>query len=67
MDFDGQVSDDGQNWRTVFEERGYADRRRYERRFPPVPAGRFRLLIHKSASPQYPNAAQIGELELLEH
>ena len=67
VDFDGQVSDDGQTWRTVFEERGYTDSRRYEKRFAPIQSSRFRLLIHRSASPQYVNAAQIGELELLEH
>ena len=67
VDFDGQVSDDGQTWRTVFAERGYSDPRRCERRFTPTSARRFRLLILKSASAQYPNAAQIGELEVLEH
>ena len=31
----------------------------------PVETDTFRLLIRASANPQYPNAAQVGEIELL--
>ena len=31
----------------------------------PVQTDTFRLVIRASANPQYPNAAQVGEIELL--
>jgi hypothetical protein len=65
VDFDCQVSADGQAWTTVAGERGYADRRGYEAKLAPVTAKHFRLLILKSASRQWPDAAQVTEIELL--
>jgi ADP-ribosylglycohydrolase len=65
VDFDGEVSTDGQTWTKVFEERGYQDSRRYEKSFAPVQARFFRLTIRRSASDRWPDAAQVSEIELL--
>jgi len=65
VDFEGQVSEDGQTWTPVFKEAGYKDTRRFEKGFAPVKAKHFKLVIAKSSSSQYPHAAQISELELL--
>jgi len=65
VDFDGEVSADGQTWQTVLQERDYQDARRYEKTLAPVEARHFRLTIRRSANPQYPNAAQVSEIELL--
>jgi len=65
VDFDGEVSADGQTWQTVFQERNLPDAHRYEKAFAPVGARCFRLTISRSANPQYPNAAQVSEIELL--
>jgi hypothetical protein len=65
VDFEGQVSTDGETWQTVFQEQGYGNPHRYEKSFPPIETQFFRLLIHRSASLRWPNAAQISEVELL--
>jgi hypothetical protein len=65
VDFLGEGSLDEQTWKTVFEESGYADARRYEKAFDPVEARHFRLTIRRSASDRWPDAAQISEIELL--
>lgn len=63
VDFGGQISSDGETWRTVFQKQDYGDPRRYERDLVPVEAQYFRLLIHRSASLRWPDAAQISEIE----
>jgi hypothetical protein len=65
VDFDGEVSADGQTWTRVFEERGYQDSQPYGKNFGPVEARFFRLTIRQSASDRWPNAAQVSEIELL--
>ncbi|HEY3285345.1 MAG TPA: ADP-ribosylglycohydrolase family protein, partial [Armatimonadota bacterium] len=65
VDFDVQASDDGAAWRTVSEQRGYQSQDFAELQFSATTARHFRLVIHRSASAAYPNAAQISELELL--
>jgi hypothetical protein len=65
VDFAGEVSSDGTAWRTVLGETGWADTRRCDRTFGPVAARFFRLVIRKSASSRWPDAAQLSEIELL--
>jgi hypothetical protein len=65
VDFAGEISSDGTAWRPVFEEAGWADARRYSREFEPVAARFFRLVIQRSASPRWPDAAQLSEIELV--
>jgi len=65
VDFDGEVSIDGETWKRIFSIRGYTDRRRFECAIEPVPIKHFRLIIHRSASKQWVNAAQVSEIELL--
>lgn len=63
--FTGEVSRDGKTWTPVFEERACTNPRRYEKAFQPVEAQHFRLTIRRSASPKWPDAAQLSEIELL--
>jgi ADP-ribosylglycohydrolase len=65
VDFDGEVSIDGQSWKKIFSVRGYANTRRFECAIEPTPIKHFRLIIYKSASKQWVNAAQVSEIELL--
>jgi len=65
VDFIGEVSGDGEQWDQVFEERDYADTRSYEESLAPVTVQHFRLTIRRSANPQFQDAAQISEVELL--
>ncbi|MCS7253565.1 MAG: ADP-ribosylglycohydrolase family protein [Armatimonadota bacterium] len=65
VDFDGEVSLDGQTWKRIFSVRSYTNRRRFECAFEPVQIKHFRLFIHRSASKQWVNAAQVSEIELL--
>jgi len=65
VDFEGAVSRDGKEWTTVFTEKDYSDRRRYEKSFGPLELRHFKLTIRRSAHPHYLHAAQIGEIELL--
>ena len=54
---------DGQT-KTLFTVNEYKDNRVYRAAFEPVVTDTVRLIIHSSANPVYPNAAQISELEL---
>jgi len=65
VDFRGEVSTDGETWETVFSVEGHADRSRYEATFEPRPVRRFRLVIDRSSSERWPDAAQVSEIELL--
>lgn len=65
VDFEGLASTDGRTWSAIFSESGYKERRRYEKVLEPVRLKHFKLVIKKSANPQFVDAAQIGELELL--
>jgi hypothetical protein len=65
VDFVGEVSLDGENWRAVFEETGYGNAAWCEKAFIPTEARHFRLTIRRSASPRWPDAAQLSEIELL--
>ncbi len=65
VDFAGEASEDGKAWRTVFQEQGYRDQRKYEKGLAPTRLRYFRLTIYRSASEKWPNAAQVSELELL--
>ena len=64
-DFDGQASDDGQTWKTLFEERDCQEKERYAKDIGGVTLRHFRLMILRSASAQWPNAAQVSEVELI--
>ncbi len=66
VDFDGEASMDGKAWSTIFTARGNANNRRYEAKIQPTELRHFRLTIRRSASAMYPNAAQVGEIELIE-
>lgn len=65
VDFDGEVSIDSQTWKQIFTVRGYTNRRRFECTIEPITIRHFRLIIHKSASKRWVNAAQVSEIELL--
>jgi len=65
VDFRGEVSTDGDTWEAVFSAEGYAEPTRYETAFEPRPVLRFRLVIDRSASQRWPDAAQVSEIELL--
>lgn len=65
VDFDCQVSDNGSEWTTMCEVRDNTDQNAFDRTVSKVNARYFRLLIRKSASGAYPNAAQVSEIELL--
>lgn len=49
---------------TLFTVNDNKDTRLYRAAFEPVKTDTVRLIIHNSANPAYPNAAQISELEL---
>lgn len=66
VDFDGEVSLDGVTWENIFKVRGYEEERRFQwKAEKPVLMKHFRLVIHKSASRIWENAAQVSEIELL--
>ncbi len=65
VEFEGRASLDGQNWQTIFKEAKYGDRKKYEKSFTPTKLKYFKLLISRSASTQFPDAAQISEIELI--
>ncbi|MEM0011326.1 MAG: ADP-ribosylglycohydrolase family protein [Candidatus Bathyarchaeia archaeon] len=66
VDFDGEVSLNGENWRTIFQIRNYENTRRFEwKGEEPILMKHFRLIIHKSSSRIWENAAQVSEIELL--
>jgi ADP-ribosylglycohydrolase len=50
--------------KTLFSVSNYEDNRVYRATFEPVQTDTVRLIIHSSANPAYPNAAQISELEI---
>jgi len=50
--------------KTLFSVTNYQDNRVYRASFEPVQTDTVRLIIHSSANPVYPNAAQISELEI---
>ena len=51
-------------FREVLSVSDNQDRRCFRATLAPVVTDTFRLVMHASASTQYPNAAQISELEL---
>ncbi len=51
--------------KVVFEEQDYQGRRRYEASLQGVTTDTLRLVILGSANPEFPNAAQVSEIELL--
>jgi len=63
--FAGQIRKPGAaEWVEVFRCAANASAEPYEARFAPVSAQAFRLVIEASASAQWPNAAQVSEVEL---
>lgn len=63
--FRGEVQRPGETaWTTVFRCERNPGPAPYEARFEPVEAAAFRLVIEASANPQWPNAAQVSEIEL---
>jgi ADP-ribosylglycohydrolase len=65
VDFDGEASSDGTHWTALLSERGYAGERKYETALGNQPLRYFRLVIRRSASSHWPDAAQVSEIELL--
>jgi ADP-ribosylglycohydrolase len=66
VDFDGEVSLDGKEWKTIFTVKGYENERKFEYKLDkPVLIKHFRLMIYKSASEIWKDAAQVSEIELL--
>jgi hypothetical protein len=66
VSFEGLVIPAGQKeFRRVFERTDNRESRTSRFEIGPVQTDTFRLLIRSSANPQFPNAAQIGEIELL--
>ena len=64
--FEGLVVPAGQkDFQRVFERTDSRESRTSRFEITPVTTDTFRLVIHTSANPQYPNAAQVGEIELL--
>ncbi|RYG37729.1 hypothetical protein EON81_05745, partial [bacterium] len=61
--FEGTVRVGGEN-RRVIDVTGNRQSRVYSAKFEPVTTDTFRLTIHSSANPAYPNAAQISEIEI---
>ncbi len=61
--FEGSVLVEGKR-RPVFSANGNRQAQTYEAEFSPVTTDVFRLTIHSSANPAFPNAAQISEIEL---
>lgn len=65
VDFEGQMSSDGETWTTLFTHEGDPGAPRLEIEFAPSDLRFFRLFIRRSASALYPGAAQLSEIELL--
>lgn len=66
VDFDGEISSDGEVWETIFRVRGYGETRRFEwKAEEPILMKHFRFLIYKSSSRVWEDAAQVSEIELL--
>ncbi len=63
VSFEGFVINSGQSQR-VFNVTNNTDSKSYTAKFSLVKADSFRLIIHKSASSAFPNAAQISEIEI---
>ena len=63
VSFEGTMRRDGRE-RQVFSVTDNQNTQVYETAFAPVKMDSFRLTIHASANPSYPNAAQISEIEL---
>jgi hypothetical protein len=61
--FQGIVKVDGKD-KVVFDVTDYADNRKYTADLGGVVSDTFRFVIRASANPQWPNAAQISEIEL---
>jgi len=64
VNFEGSVLVNGQPRRVVNVTDNHASHV-YRAKIGPVTTDTFRLTIHSSANPAYPNAAQISEIELL--
>ncbi|RYX83297.1 hypothetical protein EON83_15660 [bacterium] len=63
--FQGTIRVGGQN-KVIFDEKDYKLRQRYELTLTGAPVtDTFRFTIHESANPQFPNAAQVSEIELI--
>lgn len=63
--FQGTIHTGGQS-QIVFDEKNYQKRQRYEATLAGAPVtDTFRFTIRDSANPQYPNAAQVSEIELI--
>lgn len=62
VDLEATVSGD----HPLFRIRDNRDPRKVDVKFAPLATDRFRLTIHASANPRYPNAAQISEIEIYE-
>lgn len=65
VNFEGSVRVDGRD-RIAFSVLDNKEVRTYSTRFPTVVTDTFRLTIHASANPKYPNAAQVSEIEIYE-
>ena len=63
VDFEGAVQVDGK-LRRVFSVIGNKLQTVYTARFEATTTDTFRLTIHASANPKYPNAAQLSEIEI---
>jgi len=63
LSFTGTVRVNGQD-HEVFNVTGNQDPHLYRAKIMPVLTDTFRLTIHASTGPQYPNAAQLSEIEL---
>ncbi|BCM88625.1 hypothetical protein IAD21_00466 [Abditibacteriota bacterium] len=65
LSFQGTARVGGQN-KIIFDETHYQKRQRYEATFAgALITDTFRFTIRDSANPQYPNAAQVSEIELI--
>jgi hypothetical protein len=63
VSFQGNVQVNGED-KTVLDVTNNKEARVYRAKIAPVTTDTFRLVIRASANPAYPNAAQIGEIEL---
>jgi hypothetical protein len=63
VNFEGTVSIRGKD-KQIFSVRGNHEPRIFDAKFSPVSSNTFRLTIHSSGNPKYPNAAQISEIEI---
>ncbi len=64
VSFQGIMRSNGRD-HVVFEETNYKGWREYRAHIKPLRTDVFRLLIRASASPRYPNAAQVSQIQLL--